>query len=103
MRFTPRIRLHARLTILLACFLLRDFVRGQSPDGEKAAPLYVHRITNGVPMLDTNASTTCALVVGVAGAGWRSLGLKISAPRVSQSEGRLRFILSEAPTPLKVT
>lgn len=53
-------------------------------------------------MLDTNSSSTCALVAGVSGAGWRNLGLKISASRVPQLEGRVRFILSEAPTPLKV-
>lgn len=53
-------------------------------------------------MLDTNTSSACALVAGVSKAGWRGLGLKISASRVLHSEGRLRFVLTEAPTPLKV-
>lgn len=58
-------------------------------------------------MLDTNTSTACALVAGVAAkGGWRGLGLRISsAPslsRVRGGDGRLRFVLSEAPTPLKV-
>ncbi|CAM9284183.1 unnamed protein product, partial [Laminaria digitata] len=69
---------------------------------EATAPLFVHRFANGVPMLDTNTSSACALVAGVAKAGWRGLGLKISASRVLPSEGKLRFTISEAPTTLKV-
>eukprot|EP00903_Cladosiphon_okamuranus_P011818 g11106.t1 len=70
---------------------------------ERTVPLFVHRFANGVPMLDTNTSPACALVGGVASkAGWASLGLKISASRVQRRDGRLRFTLSEAPTPLKV-
>lgn len=74
----------------------------QSSSSDMAVPLLVHRFANGVPMLDTNMSSACALVAGVSKAGWRSLGFKILASRVMQSDGRLRFILSEAPTPLKV-
>ena len=63
----------------------------------------MHRFANGVPMLDTNTSAACALVGGVASkASWANLGLKISSSRVQRRDGRLRFILSEAPTPLKV-
>lgn len=97
-----------KLIILSADFVVHCLfarptcVHEQPPGGERTAPLYVHRITNGVPMLDTNSSSTCALVAGVSGAGWRNLGLKILASRISQLEGRVRFILSEAPTPLKV-
>lgn len=53
-------------------------------------------------MLDTNTSSACALVAGVSRAGWRGLGLKVSASRVLHGEGSLRFVLTEAPTPLKV-
>ena len=70
---------------------------------EATVPLFVHRFANGVPMLDTNTSSACALVAGVAKAGWRGLGLKLSASRVLPSEGKLRFSISEAPTTLKVT
>lgn len=63
----------------------------------------MHRFANGVPMVDTNTSAACALVAGVASkVGWANLGLKISSSRVQRGDGRLRFILSEAPTPLKV-
>ncbi|CAM9089825.1 unnamed protein product [Ectocarpus fasciculatus] len=75
----------------------------QAERGETTVPLFVHRFANGVPMLDTNTSAACALVAGVASKGsWRNLGLKISSARVQRREGRLRFVLSEAPTPLKV-
>ncbi|CAM9693174.1 unnamed protein product, partial [Ectocarpus sp. 4 AP-2014] len=75
----------------------------QADRGETTVPLFVHRFANGVPMLDTNTSAACALVAGVASKGsWRNLGLKISSARVRRREGRLRFVLSEAPTPLKV-
>ena len=74
----------------------------QSLGLEATAPLFVHRFANGVPMLDTNTSSACALVAGVAKAGWRGLGLKLSASRVLPSEGRLRFVISEALTTLKV-
>lgn len=74
----------------------------QRPCSDVTVPLLVHRFVNGVPMLDTNTSSACALVAGVSKAGWRGLGLKISASRVLHSEGRLRFVLTEAPTPLKV-
>ncbi|CAB1102988.1 unnamed protein product [Ectocarpus sp. CCAP 1310/34] len=75
----------------------------QADRGETAVPLFVHRFANGVPMLDTNTSAACALVAGVASKGsWRNLGLKISSARVRRREGRVQFILSEAPTPLKV-
>ncbi|CAM9125067.1 unnamed protein product, partial [Hapterophycus canaliculatus] len=72
---------------------------------ETTVPLVLHRSANDIPMLDTNTSAACALVAGVAAKGsWRGLGLRISSSpsRVRGGDGRLRFVLSEAPTPLKV-
>ncbi|CAM9129377.1 unnamed protein product, partial [Sphacelaria rigidula] len=60
--------------------------------GETTVPLQVHRFVNGMPMLDTNTSSACALVAGISKAGWRSLGLKISNSRVNQREGKVRFV-----------
>ncbi|CAM9815953.1 unnamed protein product, partial [Scytosiphon promiscuus] len=74
-------------------------------DHDATVPLLLHRSANGVPMLDTNTSAACALVAGVAAKGsWRSLGLRVSSSpsRLRGGDGRLRFVLSEAPTPLKV-
>lgn len=85
-----------RLPLPIVCITV------QVLSGETIVPLLVHRFVNGMPMLDTNTSSACALVVGVSKSGWRGLGLKISTSRVHHREGRLRFVLSEAPTPLKV-
>ncbi len=75
----------------------------QPPVGGKTAPLFVHRFANGGPMLDTNTSASCALAAGAASkSSWRNLGLKISPSRLQRRDGRLRFLLTEAPTPLKV-
>ncbi|CAM9770312.1 unnamed protein product [Pylaiella littoralis] len=75
----------------------------EPPSGEKTVPLLVHRFANGVPMLDTNTSAACALVAGVASkASWRNIGLQISSSRMQRRVGQLRFVLSAAPTPLKV-
>eukprot|EP00752_Nemacystus_decipiens_P018299 g16415.t1 len=73
--------------------------------GETIVPLFVHRFANGVPMLDTNTSAACALVAGVTSkVSWANLGLRISSSRMQRrgGDGRLWFMLSEAPTPLKV-
>ncbi|CAM9103006.1 unnamed protein product [Discosporangium mesarthrocarpum] len=67
-----------------------------------SVPLFLSRFVNRVPMLDTPTSSACALCAGVAGAPWRRLGLSLSSSKIREEEGRLRFILSETPTPLKV-